>query len=145
VCVLAKRDSGLSRSKGGISIIVKAKSNPEKTKAGLDEMEAAVETGPEEMKPRMDFFKEKLDKMDPIGKTCVGKMEANIETGQEPREAESKTDLEEMDTMGLEANQEKSEAVAVHQEVPNEEAMVETIRAPEVQSCDQEPAVGYYS
>jgi hypothetical protein len=39
------------------------------------------------------------------------------------------TDLEELDTMDLEANREKSEVVVEHQEVPNEEAMVETIRA----------------
>jgi hypothetical protein len=36
-----------------------------------------------------------------------------------------------MDTMDLEANQGKSEAIAVHQEVPKEEAAVETIRAVE--------------
>jgi hypothetical protein len=36
--------------------------------------------------------------------------------------------LEKMDTMDLEANQEKSDAVAEHQEVPKE-ATVETIRA----------------
>jgi hypothetical protein len=36
-----------------------------------------------------------------------------------------------MDTTDLEANREKSEAMAVHPEVPKEEAAVETIRAQE--------------
>jgi hypothetical protein len=39
--------------------------------------------------------------------------------------------------MNLEANRENSEAIAVHQEVPNEEAIVETVRAQEDQSEDQ--------
>jgi hypothetical protein len=64
-------------------------------------MEAAVETGLEEMRVRMFVFEEKLDEMDATGKACLGKTEANIETSQEPREAESKTDLEEMDTNNL--------------------------------------------
>jgi hypothetical protein len=37
-------------------------------------------------------------------KASQEKTEVNIETGQEPREAESKTDLEEMNTTDLEAN-----------------------------------------
>jgi hypothetical protein len=41
--------------------------------------------------------------------------EARTETEQEPREAKSKTDLEEMDTTDLEANPENLEAAAVHQ------------------------------
>jgi hypothetical protein len=40
-------------------------------------MEAAVETGLEEMKGRTDVFDEKLDKMDAAGKACLGKTEAN--------------------------------------------------------------------
>jgi hypothetical protein len=34
-----------------------------------------------------------------------------------------------MDTTDLEANREKSKAVVMHEEVPNEEAKVETVRA----------------
>jgi peptidoglycan hydrolase CwlO-like protein len=66
----------------------KVKDNPEKMKASLEEMEAAVETRLEEMKARMDVFEGTLDKIDAARKTCLGKMEANIETGQELREAE---------------------------------------------------------
>jgi hypothetical protein len=82
----------------------------------------------------MDVFEEKLDKMDATGKAYLGKMEANIETCQEPREVKSNTDSEEVEATGLEANREKSEVIAVHQEVPNEEPAVETIRALEVRS-----------
>jgi hypothetical protein len=91
----------------------KAKANPEKTMASL-----------EEMKARMDVFEE--EKLDASGKACLGKTQANIETSQEPREAEVKADLKEMDTTDMEANGEKSEAVA-RQEVTNGKAAVENI------------------
>jgi hypothetical protein len=39
--------------------------------------------------------------------------------------------LEEMNATDLEANREKSEAVAMHQEVPDEEAAAETVREPQ--------------
>jgi hypothetical protein len=42
----------------------KAKANTQKTKACLEEIEAVVETGLEEMQARMDVFGEKLDKTD---------------------------------------------------------------------------------
>jgi hypothetical protein len=73
----------------------------EKVKASLKEIEAVVETGLEEMNARMDVFKEKLDKIDAAKKTCLGKTEANMDTGQKLKESESKTDLEEMDIMDL--------------------------------------------
>jgi hypothetical protein len=69
----------------------------------------------EEMKARADVFEENLDA---AGKAGLGKTQANVETGHEPREAEGKTDLKEMDTTGMEANREKSEAVA-EREVTN--------------------------
>jgi hypothetical protein len=106
-------------------------------------MEAAVETGLEEMKARMNVFEEKMDKMDAAGKACLGKTEANIETGQEPSEAESRTGLEEMDTVDFGTNQEKSEAVAVHQEVPNEEDALEIVGAREDRAMAQEQTVGH--
>jgi hypothetical protein len=96
-----KRDDGLPRSDGGLSR--KGEGQPREDKADLEEIEAAVETGIEEMKVRMDVFEEMVDKIDTAGKPCLGNMEANIETGQGPRQAESKTDLE-MDTMDLKAN-----------------------------------------
>jgi hypothetical protein len=71
----------------------------EKAKAGLEEVEAAV-----------DVFKERLDKMD---------------------------------AMDLEANQEKLEAVVVHQEVPKEEAAVKTVRALKEHYGDQHLAIGH--
>lgn len=42
----------------------KAKANTQKMKAGLEEIEAVVETGLEEMQARMDAFGENLDEMD---------------------------------------------------------------------------------
>jgi hypothetical protein len=57
------------------------------------------------MKARIDVFEEKLNA---TRKACLGKTQANIETGQEPREAEGETDLKEMDTTEMEANREKS-------------------------------------
>jgi hypothetical protein len=63
----------------------KAKANPEKTKANLEEMGVTV-----------NVFEERLDKMD---------------------------------TTDLEANRQKLDTIAVYQDVPNEEAAVETIRA----------------
>jgi hypothetical protein len=47
-----------------------------------------------------------------------------------------------MDTMDLEDNREKSEAVAVHQEVNREGETVEAIGALEVRSGDKRLAVG---
>jgi hypothetical protein len=94
------------------------------------------------MKARMDVFEGKLDKMDTARKACLWKMEANIETGQESREAESKTDMEKV-YVGLEVNWEKSEAAVEHQEVPKEEAMVETIGTLEDQHGDHRLAKGH--
>jgi hypothetical protein len=50
--------------------------------------------------------------------------------------------LDKMDTMDLETNREKFEAVADHQEIRNEEAAVETIRALEDRYGDWHLAVG---
>jgi hypothetical protein len=93
------------------------------------------------MKARMDVFKEKLEKIDAAGKSCLGKMEVNIGTSQKPRQAESKSSLEEIDTTVLGANRENSEAAAVHQEVSKKEVAMEIIGAPEDRSMIQEPAV----
>jgi hypothetical protein len=60
---------------------------------------------------------------------CLGKTEGRIETGQESREAEIKTALEEMKGTESEAIQERIEASAEHQEAPNENATLETIGA----------------
>jgi hypothetical protein len=65
-----------------------------------------LETSLEEMNARMDVFEEKSDKIDAAEKACLGKTEANMNSGQKPRGAESKTDLEEMDTMDLKASRE---------------------------------------
>jgi hypothetical protein len=74
----------------------------------------------------MDVFEEKLDMMYATRRACLGKMEAYIEASHEPREAESKTDLEKVYTTGLETNLERSEVIEEHQEVPKEEGAVET-------------------
>jgi hypothetical protein len=58
------------------------------------------------MKARTNVFEEKLNK------TCLKKTNADIETDQEPREGESKTDLEEMNTTNIEANPEGMKSVA---------------------------------
>jgi NACalpha-BTF3-like transcription factor len=73
--------------------------------------------------------------------TCLKKTEARTETGQESREAEIKTDLEKVKATELEVNQEEVEAVAEHQEVHNEEAVVETIEALEDRDGDWHLAV----
>jgi hypothetical protein len=54
-----------------------------------------------------------------------------------------RTDLKEMDNVDLEANREKLEAIAEHQEVPNKEAAVEMIGALKDQSGDWHLAVRY--
>jgi hypothetical protein len=54
------------------------------------------------------------------------KMEARIETGQGPREAEIKTVLEKVKATELETVPEEIEVVVACQEVPNEEAPLET-------------------
>jgi hypothetical protein len=59
----------------------------------------------------------------------------NIETGHEPRKTESKTDLEEMDTMDL-------KDITKHQEVSNEEATVETMGALVDQYWDWDLTIG---
>jgi hypothetical protein len=95
----------------------------------------------EEMKARMNVFEETLDKMDASGKACLGKMKADIETCQKQREAESKTDLEEMDATDVEANPEEMKSLAEHLEVPKEGAAVETIGALEDRQGDRHLAV----
>jgi hypothetical protein len=80
--------------------------------------------------------------MDAARKTCLGKTKVNIETGHEPREAESRADLKEVDTMGLEANREKLKAIAEQREVPQKEAPVEMIGALEDRYGDRHLAVG---
>jgi hypothetical protein len=49
--------------------------------------------------------------IDTAEKACLGKTEARIETGQAQMESEIKPDLEEMNTLELEASQGKLEAV----------------------------------
>jgi hypothetical protein len=115
---LLKRDDGLPR---------REETSLEKAKANADKTKAAGETGVEEMKARMEVFEEKLGKMDATGKTCLEKTEANTETCQKPREADIKTDLKEMNTTEVEANPEEMKSIAENQEVPKEEAAVETI------------------
>jgi hypothetical protein len=77
-------------------------------KTGLEEMEVTVETGLDEMEYRMDIFEEKLDKMDAVGKACLGKTEASIEIGQEPSEAKSRSDLGEINTIDVGPMKEKA-------------------------------------
>jgi hypothetical protein len=54
----------------------------------------------------------------------------------------SKKRLDKMDTADLEANREKSDAVAEHQEAPKQEAAVETIEALQDRCGDRHLAVG---
>jgi hypothetical protein len=55
--------------------------------------------------------------------------------------AEIKPDFEEINATESKANQEKTEAVVEHQEVPDKEATVKTIGAPKDRTMDQEPVV----
>jgi hypothetical protein len=75
----------------------------------------------------------------------LGKIETRIETGQEPREAESKTVLEKVKATELETVPEEIEVVVAHQEIPNEEAPLETIRVLKDQCGDQRLAKGYWN
>jgi hypothetical protein len=74
---------------------------------------------------------------------CLGKTEARIGTDQESKEAKSKASLEGVKAMYLEVYPEKIGAVVAHQEVPNERATVESVRAWEDRSGDQQSTVGY--
>jgi hypothetical protein len=69
------------------------------------------------------------DEMYTMLEACLEKMEVRTETSKEPRKAKIKTDQEEADTTDLEANREKSEAVAEQQDISKEEAAVKTIGA----------------
>jgi hypothetical protein len=80
--------------------------------------------------------------MNPLMNVSLGKMEARIETGREPREAKIKVGLEEVKAMDLKANPEEIEAISEHQEVPNEEATADTIRALDDRHGDQHLAEG---
>jgi hypothetical protein len=74
-------------------------------------MDVAVEAVLEEITDKMDLFEEKLDKMDAARTACLGK--TKMETGQEPREAESKTETKEMEATASEASQEETKAAVV--------------------------------
>jgi hypothetical protein len=67
---------------------------------------------------------------------CLGKTEARNDTGHQPREAEIKPGLEGM-------NATESEAMEGRQEVPNEEAAMETIGILEDRPGYQQQAVEY--
>jgi hypothetical protein len=73
--------------------LVKKEINQEKMeaakKAGQENMKAAIRSSQEKVEARMNAWLEE-------GKACPGKTEVKLEIGQEPREAEIKTDLEEM-------------------------------------------------
>jgi hypothetical protein len=94
---------------------------------------------------RLDAYQARMDSHHEIMATVIdflGKTEARMKSGQEEIEAEIKPDAEEMNTTGFEASPEEIEPVAEHQEVPNEEAALETIRIREDRSGDQRPTVG---
>jgi hypothetical protein len=73
--------------------LVKTETNQEKMeaaiKAGQEEMKAAIRSSQERVEAEMNAWLEAT-------KACLGKTEIRLETGQEPREAEIKTDLKEM-------------------------------------------------
>jgi hypothetical protein len=71
-----------------------------------------------------------------VTEACLEKTAATRKAWQEPVKFEIETELEEM-------NATESRAVAEHQEIPNDEAAVETIGALEDRSGDQQSAVGY--
>jgi hypothetical protein len=120
-------------------------------------MKGQIEANQEEMKAQVGYLASQMDMMEArmdssleemkasLGpmEACLGKTEVRVETGQDPVEAKIKTGLEERKATSLEANQAEIEAIAEHQEVPNEEAAMETIRALEDRSGDHQPAVGY--
>jgi hypothetical protein len=66
-----------------------------------------------------------------------------MQASLEKIEAVLEINQEKMNVTDLESNPEETEAVAVHQEVPNKEATVETIKTPEDRSMGPESAVEY--
>jgi hypothetical protein len=72
---------------------------------------------------------------------CPERTEIRTETDQEPIKAEMKIGLVEAEAADLGANPEEKEAMAKQQEVPNEDAAVETIRALNDWSGDRHLAV----
>jgi DNA repair exonuclease SbcCD ATPase subunit len=112
------------------------KTNQERIKAKIDANQENIDARLEEMKAwRKDTT------------TCLEKAKANLEKMEAGlEELEAAVDVFEdrlgkMDTTDLEANREKSEAIAVHQEVPNEGAEVETVGPLEDRYGDRRLAV----
>jgi hypothetical protein len=76
-------------------------------------------------------------------KACLEKMETYPEKTEAMMNACQEPGLEEMKATDVEVSTEEIGAVAELQEVPNEKAAMETVRALEDRSGDQLPAVGY--
>jgi hypothetical protein len=106
------------------------------------EIKTDMKTGTDALVSRMDAQRERTQYCREATEACLGKTEARIEVGQEPREADSKTGLEGMKTTDFEANPGETEAVTARQEVPDDEAAIETIGALNDRSGNQRPAVG---
>jgi hypothetical protein len=80
------------------------------------------------MEASMNVWQKETTACQEVSETCLEKAKANPEK-MKAMAGVFKERLDKMNTTDLEANQEKSNAVAEHQEVPKEEAAVETIRA----------------
>jgi hypothetical protein len=90
----------------------KTNANLKKMKANHEEVMAIMETNQEKMMAKLDARHERM----------VTRMDSQLEN----REA----CLEKTEVVELEANPEETETESEHQEVPNEEAAVETVGAP---------------
>jgi hypothetical protein len=80
---------------------------------------------------RIDAYQARMDshhEIRAIIKASLGKTEAGMESGQERTEVEIKSNMKEMNARDFEANPEEIEAAVEHQEVPNEEAAMKTVR-----------------
>jgi hypothetical protein len=139
----------------------------ERMDTNLREMKAEMRTDQEEMTARVEAkIEASNEKFEVLQDTLVSQMDIHqarteamkekMDTHQESMEAKMDAWLKEMkawrremmacqeamDTTDLAASREKLEAIAVHQEVPKEEAAVETIRAQVDQFGDWHLAVG---
>jgi hypothetical protein len=126
-------------------LLAEMKTSQAKTDASLKEMKefsAGQEHLKEEMLVKMETNQERMDpKLDAHHEWMIARMDSQLE------KMEAAVDVFEerfnkMYSTDLEANQEKSEAVAEQQDAPKEEAAVETIEALEDQSWDWHLAIG---
>jgi hypothetical protein len=103
--------------------------------AEMKAMQQKIETNHERMKAKKDAFQEKVDDGQEEVKAQVGSLTFWIDANQEEIKAMLDACLEEM-----EANPGEQKSIAVHEEVPKEEATAETVGSTEEAAWGSEPS-----